>query len=348
MRIWIAAAIAVQATGAAADPDHCKLAVDYAAKNDLPRAGLHYEACEQRDTEELRGLARRLDHSELARIVVSTDAGVAVEISALPGERFDAAVWVSAGSYELRGTAPDGTVFTMPVEVKPYSRGTIIFDVPKPKTPPAPKVVTVEVGAGGGDVGDVQDGPPPDIKHPTLLPKRYRDGGTVGGDQIDDPLATRVPGIADGASARARIGLRIGLGVASASDTATAFTLGVAGSRQLAPGLRAVARVDWSRRSHEMGRLDAIGASGGIAARVATAAAFALDASASLRPELRLGDTFMGRDVHRVGLGADLGLDVILRGAPLVFGLRADQGVTRLASGTRERALLVEVSVELR
>jgi hypothetical protein len=348
MRISIALAIALASAPAFADPDHCRLAVELAKKNDLPRAGLHYEACTDRDSEELRALARRLDHSELARIAVSTDPGVVVEISALPGETFESAVWVPAGTYEVRGTTPDGAVVTTTFAAKPYSRGTVILDVPKPKAPPPPKEVVIDVGAGGGDIGEIKDGPPPDIKHKTLLPKKYVDGGTVGGEAIPDPFELREPSHADGAADRPRLGLRVGFGVASDTDTVTAFTLGVVGSRPLAPGLRALARLEWTRRSNEMGALDAIAASGGVAARLATTSLAVVEASAALRPELRLGDTFLMRDVHRIGLAGDIGLDIVMRGAPVVVGVRGDLGLTRLADGIRERALLLELTFELR
>jgi hypothetical protein len=69
---------------------------------------------------------------------------------------------------------------------------------------------------------------------------------------------------------------------------------------------------------------------------------------AQLRTDVRLADRRADMAVRRTGLGIVAGIEVTLPSTPFTVGLRFEQGLTDLVSGSRDRAFLGEIGIDLR
>ncbi|MBV8759713.1 MAG: hypothetical protein JO257_20660 [Deltaproteobacteria bacterium] len=339
------AIVALLAATAHAD-DRCAAGLALAKQNDLPRAALYLEGCTGDDeTRALADVAHKLTESTLSEIaIVTSPAGLPVTTTAMPGESITspATVWAKAGTYDVTVTA-DNHTYTQTIVLQPHSRATALINIPAPK----PQVVTDHtVTFDDNQSIEQHSGPPPDLKHPSLLPCKFANACTEAGDAIEDPLADKTYGPRDGATAPLRIGLRVGGGVAHVGSLA--MSLGAAGVVRLSPSMAATARADWTRRESGMQGLDALALSAGVATPLATTDLAVLAAGLAARGELRFGDTFDNRAVHQAGLAADATVDLILRAMPIVVGARLSQGVTPLVASSRETAVLLELGLELR
>jgi len=312
-----------------AEARRCRRGIELAAKRDLPRAALYLESCSDDDGIRVRSeVTHALEATQLSHITVtSMPAGLDGETDALPGERFTtpATIWAKAGTYRI--TVGGRTVEKV---LEPHSRTTVIVEVPAPPKPAKSGVVDF------GEEPETHDGPPPTVKHGTMMPKRYRGPSEPAGEPIDDPFAVRT-----GAARVAwQLGLRASGGIADRSDTQATASIGVAAvaARPLAGPLLMTARLDYAHRE-----LDTIAVEAGVAASVLARRAFVVSAGAALRGEVHVQDTLDAMEVNRAGLAAAAALDVALRAVPVTFGVRAEQGITELTAGACGRALLVEV-----
>jgi len=202
-------------------------------------------------------------------------------------------------------------------------------------------------------LGEEYTAPPPDVKRPSLLDDKYRGvPGAPSGDAIEDPLAAP----ADPPRVRpVWLGVRIGGGMFDdAGGSARAgVALGAAARYRLGGAAFAAIRADWSQRGGERMAagdaappIDVLGLGAGVGATVARSRAtgLALALIGQLRGELRLADA----PVRRAGLGVAIGAELALAATPFTLGARYEQGVTVLADGARDHAMLVEVGVDLR
>ena len=339
------AIVALLAATAHAD-DRCDRGLAAAKAGDLPRAALYLEGCDGDDaTRAHADVSKKLRDSNLSEIaIVTTPPGLPVTTTAMPGESITspATVWAKAGTYEVR-VAHHDRVFTQTIVLQPHSRATAVIAIPAEK----PQVIR-EQSVTFDDNNSIEQhaGPPPDIKHPSLLPCKFENACTTAGDPIADPIADKTYGPHDGASTPLRVGLRVGGGIARVGSLA--MSLGVSGTFRLSPRLGATARADWTRREAGMQGLDAIALSAGLATPLATTHVAVVAAGLAARGELRFGDTFDARPVREAGLAADATLDLILRNMPIVVGARISQGVTPLVADARETAVLLELGLELR
>jgi hypothetical protein len=222
---------------------------------------------------------------------------------------------------------------------------------PEPDAPRPPKTVTIDFGQDDGAL-DQYTGPPPDIQHPSLIQGKYRgipDGAA--GPPIDDPLAgSSVPS----GGRRHWLGLRLAGGMFedSAAAARAGLEVGLAGRYRLTERLFAAGRADWSRRGGDAmtGPIDVLGVDAGLGATVAGGASgsVALALIGQLRGEVRLADQRDGAPVRRAGLGISAAAELALPSTPFSVGVRAEQGLTELVAGARDRAVLVELGVDLR
>lgn len=337
--------VALLAATAHAD-DRCADGIAAAKKGDLPHAALYLEGCTGDDAARAAtDVSKKLRASELSEIaIVTTPAGLAVTTTAMPGEPITspATIWAKAGTYDVK-VADRDRVFMQTVVLQPHSRATVVIDVPAPK----PQVITDHtVTFDDNNSVEQHSGPPPDIKHPSLMPCKFTNSCTEAGEQIEDPLADTTYRPRDGATVPLRIGLRVGGGIAHVGSFA--MSLGTTTAYRLSPRLTAMARLDWARRESTMQGLDAIALSGGLATPLVTTTPAVFAAGLAARGEVRFQDTFDARPVHAAGLAVDATLDVILRQLPFVIGARVSQGVTPLVADARETAVLLELGLELR
>jgi hypothetical protein len=381
----------------AGDPGaRCTLGAIYARRGELARAGFFLADCTEAALpaeiaepvdRAARDTPRRLEAGGLVMIkVMSTPAGIPAESDALPGEPFTtpATLWARPGSYEVRAQV-GGVVRTYAVQVEPRKHAAVVIDAPAPKPPPEPRdqAVSFEVEA----LGEQETAPPPDIKHPTLLPKKYRgavalgeagggpggeagggpggDGGDGGGPQrLVDPLAARQAvrrprahwlgarvsgGMFDDGRAAARAGLA----------AAVAGRYGLATGASGGPAVFLALRADAARRGGrpEMpgagaasaeASIGVLGAAAGAGVTVLDRGGLSIALIGQLRAELRLASARAGEPIRRGGLGAAAGAELALPGSPITCGLRLEHGLTELVSGARDRALLLELGVDWR
>lgn len=358
----------------AAEPAaRCTLGAIHARRGDLPRAALYLTGCDDADLPgdiaaavraAVRDVKRRLDASRLSSLdVVTEPEGLSAEIDALPGEPFPtpATIWIPAGSHVVRvrhSDRQDDRSWSQRVTTEPRKRTVVLIKTGLDARPPAPKTVAIDMTDDpGGEFGEQHTGPPPDIKHPPLIQDKYRRiPDPASGDPIDDPLAAAP---APPAGRSLWLGLRLAGGMFDDSATAARAGLAVAlaGRYRLTDAVFAAARTDWSRRggramtgaSTPIDAVTALGASLGLGATVtggATGPGLAL--LAELRADLRLADRRAAAPVPRAGLGLAAGAELALPRAPFTIGLRIEQGLTDLAAGARDRALLAEVGIDLR
>lgn len=336
MKVSIALVLlAAAAAHADADEARCQKGIELAKARDLPRAALYLDSCTDDEGIRVRNqVAHQLEGTQLSHVTItSMPAGQVGEIDALPGEQFTtpATVWVKAGTYKI-------TVAGQTVEktVEPHSRTTVIIDVPA--APKAPKTGVVDFG----EEPEQHAGPPPAVKHGSMMPKKYLGaGGRPTGEQLDDPFAR--PG--GSTSVPWRLGLRATGGVAhrTGADAHASIGLALLASRALAGPVRLAARLDWSHRA-----IDTLGANVGFAAIALRRPAFVLSAGAVLRGEVHVQDRLDAMEVNRAGMGVAVDVDLALLRLPLAFGLRGEHGLTELMDGVRGRALLVEVGYDWR
>jgi hypothetical protein len=288
--LWIAIAsiaASVVAAGTAssvalADPEpRCQQGLDFAARGDLPRASLYLESCNTDSLDEEAAakvrktkadVAHKLDASKLSAMsIVTTPGGLVAETDAMPGERFTtpATIWTKGGDYTINIAADAATLdagkgLTTSTSLDPFSRRTVILNVPI-QAPPKDGKVDFE-----DDPSEqaAHEGPPPAVKHDTMLPKKYRKPGAPSGPQLDDPFALSQDGSYDW-----HLGARAGGGmyVHDASNTGAALSVSALAWRSLGGPVALATRLGWSHRD-----VDALGLYAGVALRLAGTSSFVL------------------------------------------------------------------------
>lgn len=235
--------------------------------------------------------------------------------------------------------------------------------------PPAPRTTAIDFVQDdpGGALGEHHTGPPPDIKHPSLIKDKYRGiPDPASEDPIEDPLALRA---APATERQLWLGARLGAGLFDdGSAVARAgVAIALAGRYRWTDAMFVAARADWSRRGGEVmtGTVDVLGASAGVGVTVigrpsplasppasSTAprerSGLALALIGQLRADLRLTERRDAMPVQRAGLSVAAGAELALPATPFTVGLRFEQGVTELVAGARDRAVLAEVGIDLR
>jgi hypothetical protein len=233
-----------------------------------------------------------------------------------------------------------------------------------PPRPAQPVKIDFAIDDPDGALGEQITAPPPDIKHPSLLSEKYRGVAHASSDAgLDDPLAVR-------AAARPErplwLGARLGAGMFddAATSVRAGFSLAASSRYRITDAAFLAARADWTRRGGSSmtgmagmtDTVDALGASAGagitvvgrsaVASRQAPALALAL--IAQLRADLRLTDRRDDTPVRRAGFGIAAGAELALPSTPFTLGARFEQAVTELTPGARDRAVLIEVGIDLR
>ena len=333
---------AVVAAARIAAADRCAEGIALAHAGDLPRAAVYLDGC---DGPEAADVQHSLGESNYSSITISTTpAGLPVETTAMPGEKLTSpvTVWAKAGTYDVR-VYRDDRVYTQTVKLEVHSRVPVVIATSAPRTT-APQTQVADFSDENASE-PAESGPPPDQKHPSLLPCKFANACTQAGDAIDNPFGDGPAGPHDAARVPWRLGLRVGGGVARVGY---AMTLGGAGALRITPRLLATGRAEWTRRESGMQGLDAVAFAGGVATPVVVTDLALVTAGIAARGELRLGDTFDMRPVHALGLAGDATLDLVLRRVPIVVGARVTQGITPLVASSRETALLLELGLELR
>ena len=322
--------------------DRCADGIDLAHKGDLAKAALYLEGC---DGPEATDVQHKLGESNYSSITISTSpAGLAVETTAMPGEKLTSpvTVWAKAGTYDVQ-VFRDDRVYTQTVKLDAHSRVPVVIATTAPKAL-APQTQVADFTSENA-VDAPESGPPPDQKHPSLLPCKFANACTQAGDAIDDPFGSGPAGPHDALYVPWRAGLRVGGGMARIGY---AMNLGAAGVLRLTPRLAATARAEWTRRGAGMTSLDALAVAGGVATPIVVTDLALVTAGVAARGEVRLGDTFDMRPAHTLGLAGDATLDLVLRHVPIVVGARLTQGITPLVADARETAVLLELGLELR
>lgn len=342
----------------------CTLGAIYARRNDLPRAALYLADCEHADLPDdiaaavqrtVRDVKRRLDASQLAGLdIVTRTDGLVAEIDALPGETLitPVTVWVAAGERVIRVRQGDRT-WTRRVTAEPHRNGVVMVETERAARPAAPRTAAIDFAQDDpGAPIEQHTGPPPDIKHPPLTSNKWRGIPDGTAEPLLDDRAVERRERASRRRFGAGIRLAGGMFDDGAADARAGIAVGVAGRYRLSRTAFAAARVDWSRRGGDAmtGAIDALGASAGLGATVAGGfpGELALALIGQLRGELRLADQRNGDPVRRAGLAVAAGVELALPSSPFTAGLRFEQGATELVAGARDRALLVELGVDLR
>ncbi len=347
--------------GQLADPTaRCTLGAAYELRGDLPRAALYLDGCDAMtpDVEIAPAIARaaaevqrKLRASELSALsIVTNPPGLVVETDALPGERITtpATVWVKAGTYTVRAEQ-DGKIFESSVKIGARSRGSIVLEAPVVKTV-APKDGVANFNDEPTD--PPQSGPPPAVKHPSLLPCKYDGCETHAGEQLADPLELERECLPPHPEAW-RIGVRAGVDAADHDGGSRIGPSFAAVTHVEAPWEDAEAthpfelelRVDWSQRGGNDAKFDAVGTSIGLDRVFAAPDAAWILAEFSIRGDTRFGDV-MG--LERFGLSGSESIELALRKIPVVVATRFEYGITALMPGVREHAFIVELGVDWR
>ena len=332
----------------------CTLGAVYAKRKDLSRAHLYLAGCvdatlpDEVASEVVKiahDVERTLRDSDLSKveILVSPEEVVlTADITALPGETFPtpATVYVKAGTYTVSGSGEIN--ISRSVVVEKHSRTVVILETPRkapePKVKGPKKIDFVE------DHGSQtqQTGAPPDVKHDSILPKKYEPKVAVveanNPFAIEDPMATRK-------STRAPraywLGLRLGGGMFDDDSASARAGVAFAATARypIAPAIFLAGRADWSRRGSAS--VDTLGASAGVGYATNL---LGLSIIGQLRGDLRFGDAMTSRG----GLATAFGVELALPRTPMTAGIRFEQGLTTIAPGARDRAILFEVGVDLR
>jgi hypothetical protein len=344
----------------------CTLGAIYARRNDLPRAALYLADCEHAALADdvaaalppiARDVKHRLRDSRYAELaIVSQPEGLTAEIDALPGESFTtpATVWVAPGAHVVHAQRDDRT-WTQHITAEPHKNAVVMIETRLDAKPPAPRTTAIDFAQddASGSLGEEHTGPPPDIKHPSLLQGKYRGvADPASGDPIDDPLAAR------DAPTRSRqrwLGVRLGAGMFDDGSAAAraGLAVAIAGRLRVTDDAFVALRADGSRRGGAAmtGTLDVLGASAGVGVTVlGTAEAsrgLALALIGQLRGDLRLAAMRDAAPVRRIGLSLAAGAELALPATPFTVGLRVEQGVTELVAGARDRAILAELGLDV-
>jgi len=349
----------------------CTLGAIYGRRNDLPRAALYLTDCEHTELPDeiaaaviqiARDVRHRLDASRYAALdVMSHPEGLTAEIDGLPGESFTtpATVWVAPGVHQVRATLAERS-WTQRITTEPHKNAVLVIETKLDARPPAPRTAQIDFAQDdpGGALGEQVTGPPPDVKHPSLLKDKYRGvPDPASEDPLDDPLATRT---SSGPERDVWLGARLGAGLFDDGSAAAraGVAVALAGRYRVTDSLFAAARADWSRRGGNVmaGTVDVLGASAGLGmtmlGRPSQPAAphqgLALALIGQLRGDLRLTNMRATTPVHRAGYSLAAGAELALPTTPFTVGLRFEQGVTELVPGARDRAVLAEVGIDLR
>jgi len=323
------------AAGSAYADDRCAAGIAFAEKGDLPRASLYLDGCtDEAATDAAATVAKKLRASDLSALSISsTPEGLDAETDALPGERFKtpATIWVKAGTYTVTVTG-----LSQKTTVAAHSRAPVIIDASAWQRATTPKDGKVDFNDETPEQ-TAHTGPPPDLKHGTLLPKKYLGPSAPAGPELDDPFA-----IHDGHVAW-RLGARIGGGMLSQGTTGAGISVAALASRPLDGPVFLATRLDWSHRT-----LDTIGINAGIAVKLAETDSIVFSAGAAMRGEVHFQDTLAMQPVSRAGIGGAADLDLAILPLPLALGLRYEQGFTELVPGSRDRAILLEAGYDWR
>jgi len=355
----------------------CTLGAIYGKRNDLPRAALYLTDCEHEALPDeiaaaviriARDVSHRLDASRYAALdIMSHPEGLTAEIDALPGESFTtpATVWVAPGAHQVSVTLAEQS-WTQRITTEPHKNGVLVIETKLAAKPPAPRTAQIDFVQDdpGGALGEQVTGPPPRIKHPSLLKDKYRGvPDPASEDPIDDPLAART---SSGPERDLWLGARLGGGVFDEASSAAraGVAVALAGRYRVTDTLFAAARADWSRRGGKAmaGTVDVLGASAGLGMTVlgrpaqpdapdapdAPHRGLALALIGQLRGDLRLTGMRDTEPVRRAGLSVAAGAELALPATPFTVGLRFEQGITEIVPGARDRAILAEVGIDLR
>ncbi len=322
----------------------CTLGAVYAVRDDLSRAALYLDGCLSADLPDdvgpeirkhARGLTKRLASANLTELAINTTPeGMIITLPALADEALPSPVrvWVKPGPHTITATAGDFVMSTT-VTAEAGKRAPVFMVAPPKQVEKAPGVSSVDFTEETA-IDKQTEGPPPAIKHPSLIRGKYAGaGGGATGDEIADPLAVR----ATRGRARANwLGVRVAGGITAMGDTdAQAGGAIAAVGRVGLPGPWFVAaRADYSKRAVNM-----LGAAAGIGVSLLRTDALDVAAIAQLRGELRLGDV-----MERFGAGVTAGLELAPLATPITVGVRAEQGV----SAVDDRAVFVELGLDWR
>ncbi len=342
----------------------CTLGAIYAKRNDLSRAALYLTSCDDATLPDEvasdiaridRDVKKQLRDSDLSVLEVLTrpDSMVA-EIDVLPDETFTtpATLYLKPGKFTVRATK-DGSTIANVVTTYKRARAVIILDAGTRK-PVVVKDTAVDFSQDNATETQ-QSGPPPAVAHKNLMPIKYQRGmhevaDASNPDAIEDPLATHQSTTHSDRSYW--LGFRLGGGMFDdgATSARAGMSLAATGRLALTTNLFAAARLDWSRRggSSPDASIDVLGANAGIGITVLDRAQLAIALIGQLRGDLRLADTRMTSPVRRTGVTAALGAELALPHTPFTAGIRFEQGLTTLVPNSRDRALLLELGVDLR
>ncbi len=324
----------------------CDGAVRAAGAHELTRASVELTSCD--DSKVTSKIEEALRASELSELsIVSPTADATIEIEELPGVTLPASatVWLRAGTYHLRS----GDVRII---VTTRARARSVQIMPGPPKPPAPPQ------AGHQDftednAGDTNSGPPPDIKHPSLLPNKYLGiPDAPSGEELADPMAVAVRPRGSHPPWQLSAGLRVAGGMfqQTGADARAGVEIGVVvrdrlDPKVLASNLLLELRGDWSQRGGTTAQADALGLTFGPAVTLGTAGSIDFRVGLGARGDIRLEDSIAGMAVNRFGLDGVAWLDIEPENSPLIFGLRFEQGITTLTGNDRDRAVLAQVGV---
>ena len=336
MKALIAAILLTSAAPAVAEPaaERCAKGVEFAARNDLPRASLYLDGCtDEAATDAAAQVAKKLRASDYSALSISTTPdGLTGQTDALPGETFTTptTIYAKGGTYTVTVQGLSQKV-TLPAR----SRGMVIIDA-RVKTQ-APKDGKADFTEDTPEQS-AHSGPPPDVKRGSIMPKKYRGiPDDPSGPEIEDPLAYHAANLVW------RFGLRAGGGLMSQGDTGAGVSLAALAMRPLEGPAFLAARLDWNHKT-----LDTIGVNAGVSVKLVETTAIVLLAGGALRGEVHLQDELAMQPVSRATLGGAADLDLALLSLPLSFGLRFEQGFTELVPGSRDRAVLVEAGYDWR
>jgi len=333
VKALIAAILLTSATTAWAD-DRCAKGVEFAQKNDLPRASLYLDGCtDEAATDAAAHVAKKLRASDYSALSISTTPdGLTGETDALPGETFTtpATIYAKAGTYTVTVQG-----LSQKVTIAARSRGTVIIDA---------RVKTQSPKDGKADFRDetpeqtAHSGPPPDVKRGSILPKKYQGiPDDPSGPELDDPFAYHDAHLAW------RFGARVGGGFMSQGDNGIGVSVAALASRPLAGPAFLAARLDYNHKT-----LDTLGVNAGVSVKLVETNSLVLLAGGALRGEVHLQNELAMQPVSRATLGGAADLDVAILSLPVALGLRYEQGFTELVPGARDRALLLEAGYDWR
>ena len=152
---------------ARAAADDCADASAALKSGDLTRARQLVDACPDGDPAHAKvdkAIAAK-GYSQVT--IVTKPEGLAVALDQRPelAVKGGDELWLPAGTYTFTAGGMQSTV-----QVKKAAHAVVLLEVPDAKPPPSNG--TVDFGDEGG--GEVVNGPPPKIVHPSLIPDRYQ------------------------------------------------------------------------------------------------------------------------------------------------------------------------------